>query len=91
MNKRGSYGPMAERVAAGRPPAPGAPPPAPAAAPPVRPCWVTDSRGRLPGLLLEWRQRPDGWHGRVVHPVEDDAHAWVVVEEWLPAGLLDPA
>ncbi len=94
MNKRGSYGPMAERVAAGRPPGPGSPARSAegstASTPPVRPCWVNGSEGRLPGLLLEWRQRPDGWHGRVVHPVED-GQGWLVVEEWLPAGLLDPA
>ena len=91
MNKRGSYGPMTERVAAGRAPAtPGipAPEPSPAAGPPpVRHCWVSDRHGRLPGLLLEWRRRPDGWHGRVVHLVEDE-HGWALVEEWLPAGLL---
>ena len=95
MNKRGSYGSMAERVAATR----GADaPPTPtgstestgstgSTAPPVRPCWVTDRHGRLPGLLLEWRQRPDGWHGRVVHLVEDE-RGWAVVEEWLPAAML---
>jgi hypothetical protein len=97
MNKRGSYGSMADRVAAGRPAAaprsPAAVPsaaPEPAAvasAPPVRHCWVSDRHGRLPGLLLEWRQRPDGWHGRVVHLVED-AQGWVLVEEWLPAAML---
>ena len=58
--------------------------------PPVRHCYVTDVHGRLPALLLEWRQTEGGWQGRVVRPVlEHDA--WVVVEEWLPAGLLDPA
>ena len=90
MNKRGSYGSMAERVAAGRQAgalAPLEPAPAAAAAPPVRPCWVNDRHGRLPGLLLEWRQRPDGWHGRVVHLVEDE-QGWAVVEEWLPAAML---
>ena len=64
----------------------------PAAAPeppPIRHCWVTDSHGRLPALLLEWSRREDGWHGRVVRPVLEDG-AWLVVEEWLPAGLLDP-
>jgi len=92
MNKRGSYGSMAERVAASRPAdALPSPEPGPGAgavpAVPVRHCWVTDRHGRLPGLLLEWRQRPDGWHGRVVHLVEDGA-GWVVVEEWLPAAML---
>ena len=59
------------------------------ATPPIRHCWVTDSNGRLPGLLLEWRQIAGEWRGRVVHTVLE-AGAWVVVEEWLPAGLLDP-
>lgn len=65
-----------------------------ASKPPVPPelkhCWVTDRHGRLPALLLEWRRTADGFQGRVVRPVfeHDD---WLVVEEWLPAGLLDPA
>ena len=93
MNKRGSYGSMAERVAASRPadaipsPAAGADPDPAASPPPLRHCWVSDRHGRLPGLLLEWRQRPDGWHGRVVHLVED-GQGWVLVEEWLPAAML---
>lgn len=103
MNKRGSYGSMADRVAAARdrpqqgqqrPPSStpsastdlGAAVPA---GPPVKHCWVTDQHGRLPGLLLGWQQRVDGWYGRVVRPV-DEGDGWVVVEEWLPAGLLDP-
>ena len=56
---------------------------------PVRHCWVTDRHGRLPALVLEWRRRDDGWHARVVRPVRED-DGWQVVEEWLPAGLLDP-
>ena len=96
MNKRGSYGSMAERVsrseqARERPLGSG--PQAPAdvpAAPDVKHCWVIDGHGRLPGLLLEWRRRPGGWHGRVVRLVLDDS-GWVVVEEWLPAQLLEPA
>jgi hypothetical protein len=85
MNKRGSYGPMAERVRAAT--ARDEPAPAP---PPVKHCWVTDRHGRLPALLLEWRQRGGTWHGRVVRPVPE-GEGWVVVEEWLPAALLDPA
>jgi hypothetical protein len=50
---------------------------------------VNGTDGRVPGLLLEWEQRASGWHGRVVHPVRD-ADGWLVVEEWLPAGLLEP-
>ena len=38
-------------------------------------CWVTaDEHGRVPALLLEWRQTPDGWQGRVVRPGLDIAH-----------------
>lgn len=73
---------MSERVAAQT----GAEPSAPS----VKHCYVTDVEGRLPALLLEWRQTEGGWQGRVVRPVLDDV-GWVVVEEWLPAGLLDPA
>jgi hypothetical protein len=53
-------------------------------------CWVTDRHGRLQALLLEWRRTADGFQGRVVRPVFEGG-AWVIVEEWLPAGLLDPA
>ena len=35
------------------------------------------------------RQAEGGWRGRVVHPVQEDG-AWVIVEEWLASGLLDP-
>lgn len=87
MNKTSSWGSMEERLARSRgeepPPTEGPDPTA------LRHVWVTDAHGRLPGLLLEWRRRPD-WHGRVVRPVPDGA-GWVLVEEWLPAGLLDPA
>ena len=95
MNKRGSYGPMADRVRSASSDASNdastdastAAVPGP---PAVKHCWVTDRHGRLPGLLLEWQQRGGSWQGRVVRPVPDD-HGWVVVEEWLPAELLDPA
>jgi hypothetical protein len=49
---------------------------------------VTDDHGRLPGLLLEWRRTANGWQGRVVRSVLE-ADEWNVVEEWLPAELLD--
>lgn len=82
MNRRSDYGTMAERVARGRSEEP--------TAPPIRHCWVTDSNGRLPGLLLEWRKVEGEWRGRVVRPLQDDG-AWVVVEEWLPAAMLASA
>ena len=80
MNKRGSYGSMAERVARPR----AAPGPE---AVPIKHCWVLDGPHRLPALLLEWRQVEGTWRGRVVRPVRDDV-GWAVVEEWLPAELL---
>jgi hypothetical protein len=58
--------------------------------PPVKHCWVTGPGGRLPGLLLAWRQGADGWQGRVVHPVPEGA-GWALVDEWLPADVLEPA
>jgi hypothetical protein len=82
MNRRGSRWSMSERV--------NPQPEAQAEPPPIRHCWVTDRHGWLPALLLEWQRRPDGWHGRVVRPIRED-DGWQVLEEWLPAGLLDPA
>ena len=54
--------------------APAAPPPArrPAGDGHGRHCWVLDppdAPGTWPGLLVEWRQREDGWHGRVAYTV----------------------
>jgi hypothetical protein len=55
---------------------------------PVKPCWVSDHLGRLPALLL-CRRTPSRFQGRVVRPVLE-ADGWIVVEESLPASLLDP-
>jgi hypothetical protein len=84
MSKRGSWGSMADRVA--RPPEPGPPPPQTPSS--LKHCWVTDEHGRLPGLLLEWRQTVDGFQGRVVRPVHETGEGWLLVEEWLPAHVL---
>lgn len=93
MNRRGERRSLHERIHGAPPLAESHSEPASAGAPdrepPIRPCWVTDEHGRLPGLLLEWRLTVSGWHGRVVRPVQDDGH-WIVVEEWLPAALLTP-
>lgn len=86
MSKRGSYGSMAERIARSRNEEQ---PATPASASPLKHCWVNGAGGRVPALLLEWHSQPDGWHARVVRPVQD-VDGWVVVEEWLPAGLLEP-
>ena len=81
MNKRGSWGSMADRVMH---------PNDTRSAPPIKHCWVTDRHGRLPALLLEWRRTEAGFQGRVIHPVAGADGGWVVVEEWLPAAVLDP-
>jgi len=55
-----------------------------------RHCWVRDppdAPGIWPGLLVEWRQRGDGWHGRVAYTVVGE-HGPVLVEAWLPAEQL---
>jgi hypothetical protein len=57
-----------------------------------RHCWVhdpPDSPGIWPGLLVEWRQRPDGWQGRVAYTVTGP-HGPALVETWLPAARLEP-
>jgi hypothetical protein len=46
------------------------------------------SSGTVPGLLVEWRQRPDGWQGRVAYAVPGP-HGPVLVEAWLPAAALE--
>jgi hypothetical protein len=38
-------------------------------------------------LLVEWRQREDGWQGRVAYAVTGE-HGPVLVEAWLPAEQL---
>ena len=93
---RGRYGSsLADRAARSGVPVPPAPESAPA---PHRPaggghgkhCWVhdpPDAPGTWPGLLVEWRQREDGWHGRVAYTVDGD-HGPVLVEAWLPAEQL---
>jgi hypothetical protein len=91
MNRRGERRSLHERIH-GAPPlleSSAEPETPPAQQPPIRPCWVTDEHGRLPGLLLEWRLTVSGWHGRVVRAVVEEG-CWVVVEEWLPAALLAP-
>jgi hypothetical protein len=49
---------------------------------------VNDDHGRLPALLLEWRRTVSGWQARVVRPVLEEG-AWVIVQEWLRAELLE--
>ena len=57
----------------------------------LRHVWVTaDENGRVPALLLEWRERPDGWQGRAVRPVLDaEDGRWVAHEEWTPLANLE--
>jgi len=97
---RGHHGiSLADRAARSGVPAPPPPPPGPEpAAASRRPagdgsgrhCWVhdpPDAPGTWPGLLVEWRQREDGWHGRVAYTVPGE-HGPVLVEAWLPADRL---
>jgi hypothetical protein len=85
MNKRGSWGPMSDRLAQSRGHEHDV-----SDAPAMRHCWVNGRDGRLPALLLEWRHDTGGWMGRVVRPVLE-AGGWVIVEEWVPAELLERA
>ncbi|WP_205473503.1 hypothetical protein [Nocardioides sp. SYSU D00038] len=89
---------MAERVRSGAA-VPAEPVAAPAGEPelvpcPARHCWVADALDgdgvKRPGLLVEWRQGPGGWQGRVVYAARARVDDWVLVEEWLPAELLTP-
>jgi hypothetical protein len=55
-----------------------------------RHCWVRDppdAPGIWPGLLVEWRLREDGWHGRVTYAVSGPRGP-VLIEAWLPADQL---
>jgi hypothetical protein len=45
----------------------------------------------VPALLLEWRETPDGWQGRIVWAVLDEYGDWRPREEWLPAAQLERA
>ena len=85
MSKRGDWGPMSERVRQAQ-----VEPSLPPVPPTLKHCWVTGEHGRLPALLLEWRQTASGYQGRVVRPVHEEG-GWQLVEEWLPASLLEPA
>ncbi|RBY93411.1 hypothetical protein DQ237_18380 [Blastococcus sp. TF02-8] len=64
----------------------------PAGDPEGRHCWVHDppeAPGTWPGLLVEWQQRPGGWHGRVTYAV-NGPYGPALVEAWLPAARLEP-
>ena len=94
--QRGRHGPsLADRAARSGVPVPSVAEPSPAPRRPAgdghgRHCWAhdpPDAPGTWPGLLVEWRQREDGWHGRVAYTVPG-AHGPVLVEAWLPAEQL---
>lgn len=56
--------------------------------------WVTlegSSTGRLPGILLEWRQTGSGWEGFVVCADGGGNVKPRAYMEWLPADQIDLA
>ena len=95
MNRGRHGGSLADRAARSGVPATAAPEPSgtprrPAGDGHGRHCWVhdpPDAPGTWPGLLVEWRQREDGWHGRVAYTVPSERGP-VLVEAWLPAEQL---
>lgn len=44
--------------------------------------------GPRPGLLVEWRNRGQGWEGRVIYVAALEAGVWTTVEQWIPADAL---
>lgn len=86
MSRRGGdHGTLFERIHGTSPPGP-----IPPTSPVFKHCWVNDHHGRLPALLLEWRRVASGFQGRVVRASLQTGE-WCVIEEWLPAELLEPA
>lgn len=74
-------------TATGRPP--------PATAPGKRHCWVSgpaESPGPWPGLILEWQrnQEAGAWRARMTWVVDEGPEP-VLVQQWLPSGLVRPA
>jgi hypothetical protein len=56
-----------------------------------RHCWIIDEHGaRHPGLLLEWRQGPAGWHGLVAY-VTGAGDAYTLMQRWIAADKLRSA
>ena len=50
---------------------------------------VADEDGQVPALLLEWREIPDGWEGRVMRPLLNECGEWRPRERGgLPAAQL---
>ncbi len=94
LGERAAYSGVGAAAPSGSPPADAAPPPrAPSSDrdAPGRHCWVhapPGAPGTVPGLLVEWRQQPGGWQGRVAYAVPGQ-HGPVLVEAWLPAHSLE--
>ena len=78
LSKRGSWGPMSDRIAASTSPED---PPLPA-----RHCFVDGQ----PSLLVQWRQGVAGWAGRVITLRWLDGEGLAVVEQRLTAQRIAP-
>lgn len=54
-----------------------------------RHCWVQHPTGVIEGLVLQWAQ-DRGWVALVVYVVTAPGGGEQIVQEWLPAGRLQP-
>lgn len=94
MSRRGGGVPLRDRVRRDAAPHPDAPVDPSGGG---RHCWVLDAADRRgvkrAGLLLEWRRSAVAgtWEGRVVYAAELRVGRTALVEEWVPAALLEPA
>ncbi len=68
-----------------------APPPRPQTAPGRhrRHCWVKHPDGVIEGLVLQWAQ-DQGWVALVAYVAPRPGGGEQIIQEWLPAGRLQP-
>ena len=60
--------------------------------PPLRHCWYNSPHGRLPALLVKWRDIDGHYDGLIIVAAPDeDASGWAVVEMWTDSAHLSPS